>query len=201
LQLRSLIMNGFTLAILACAIATSSAFFYDPATATFTLGALSLNSGASLALTSGTTSVFLTSAGIVAAAVALLGAAAIKVAILEGQGLRAKRSAPVEELQNIDRYFSTISAMDVDDCGKLLVCTLETVPAEERTPEENMIATLFGESSTIDPGSPKAEYDLAAYLGQATNSKMACARRYANCPIDRKTISQALAKMARKPSQ
>jgi len=187
---------------LACAIATSSAFFYDPASATFTLGALSLNSGASLALTSGSTTVFLTSAGIVAAAVALLGAAAIKVAILEGDlGARAKRSAPVEDLQNIDRYFSTISAMDVDDCGKLLVCTLETLPAEERTPEENMIATLFGESSTIDPGSPKAEYDLAAYLGQATNSKMACARRYANCPIDRKTISQALAKMARKPSQ
>merc|ERR1712223_1617302 len=102
LQLRSLTMNGFTLAILACAIATSSAFFYDPATATFTLGALSLNSGASLALTSGSTTVFLTSAGIVAAAVALLG----------GGGLRAKRSAPVEDLQNTDRYFSTISAMD-----------------------------------------------------------------------------------------
>jgi hypothetical protein len=123
------------------------------------------------------------------------------LAILEGGGLRSKRSAPVEDLANIDRYFSTISAMDVDDCGKLLVCTLETVPAEERTPEENMIATLFGESSTIDPGSPKAEYDLAAYLGQATNSKVACARRYQNCPIDRKTISQALAKMARRPSQ
>jgi len=195
-------MNGFaTFAVLACAIATSSAFFYDPTTATFTLGALSLNSGNALALTSGSTSIFLTSAGIVAAAVALLGAAAIKAAILEGGGLRSKRSAPVEDLANIDRYFSTISAMDVDDCGKLLVCTLETVPVEERTPEENMIATLFGESSTIDPGSPKAEYDLAAYLGQATNSKVACARRYQNCPIDRKTISQALAKMARRPSQ
>ena len=48
-----------------------------------------------------------------------------------------------------------------------------------------------------DPASPKAEYDLAAYLGQATGSKTACARRYAQCPMDRKTISQALAKMAR----
>jgi len=194
-------MNGFAFTILACAIASSSAFFYDPATSTFTLGAMSLNSGNALALTSGTTSVFLTSAGIVAGALALVGLAAIKIAILEGGAARSKRSAPVEDLANIDRYFSTISAMDVDDCGKLLVCTLETVPVEERTPEENMIATLFGESSTIDPGSPKAEYDLAAYLGQATHSKVACARRYANCPIDRKTISQALAKMARRPAQ
>ena len=64
-----------------------------------------------------------------------------------------------------------------------------------------MIATLFGESSTIDPASAKAEYDLAAYLGQATGSKVACARRYTQCPLDRKTISQALAKMARIPSQ
>ncbi len=90
--------------------------------------------------------------------------------------------------------------MDVDDCGKLLVCTLETVPTEERTPEENMIATLFGESATIDPASAKAEYDLAAYLGQATGSKIACARRYHKCPIDRQTISQALAKLARQPT-
>ena len=72
---------------------------------------------------------------------------------------------------------------------------------QERTPEENIIAGLFGESSTIDPASAKAEYDLAAYLGQATKSKVACARRYSRCPLDRKTISQALAKMARIPQQ
>jgi len=194
-------MNGYlSLAVLACAIASTVAT-YDPVTGTFTLGAMTLSSGNALALTSGSTTLFLTSAGIVAGGLALLGLAAIKLAILEGDAARSKRSAPVEELAMIDQYFDTIAAMDVDDCGKLLVCQLETVPVEERTPEENMIATLFGESSTIDPGSPKAEYDLAAYLGQATNSKVACARRYARCPIDRKTISQALAKMARRPSQ
>jgi len=196
-------MNGFaTLAVFACAIASSAAIF-DASTGVFTLGALSLNSGNALALTAGSTTAFLTSAGIVAGGLGLLGLAIVKSAILSGEPieLRQKRStSPVEQLAAIDKYFETISAMDVDDCGKMLVCSLETVPREERTPEENMIATLFGESSTIDPASAKAEYDLAAYLGQATGSKVACARRYTRCPLDRKTISQALAKMARMPA-
>jgi hypothetical protein len=196
-------MNGFaTLAVLACAIASTTATF-DATTGTFTLGALTLNSGNSLALTAGSTTAFLTSAGIVAGGLAILGLAIVKSAIISGEPIqfRQKRSSPVEQLAAIDKYFETITAMDVDDCGKMLVCSLETVPREERTPEENMIATLFGESSTIDPASAKAEYDLAAYLGQATGSKVACARRYTRCPLDRKTISQALAKMARLPAQ
>merc|ERR1712012_1387081 len=186
-------MNGFVLSFLALAVASASAF-YDPATGVFTLGSMSLNGANALAL--GSTTVFLTSAGIAAAGLAILGAAVVKTALLEG-GARSKREAPTETLEKIDEYFKTIGAMDVDDCGKLLVCTIETVSAEERPPEEGMIATLFGENATIDPASPKAEYDLAAYLGQATSSKVACARRYSRCPMDRKTISQALAKMAR----
>jgi len=195
-------MNGFaSLAVLSAAVASASAFFYDATGGVFTLGAMTLNGGNSLALTSGATTAFVTSAGLAAGALGLLGLAVVKAALIANAEGRAKRSAPVEELAAIDNYFSTISAMDVDDCGKLLVCQLETIPTEERTPEENMIATLFGESSTIDPASAKAEYDLAAYLGQATGSKVACARRYTQCPLDRKTISQALAKMARIPSQ
>ena len=127
-------MNGFaSLAVLACAFASASAI-YDPASGVFTLGALSLNGGNALALTSGSTSVFLTSAGLVAGGLALLGVAVVKAAILANlvEG-RSKRSAPVEDLAAIDNYFSTIAAMDVEDCGKLLVCQLETVPAEVRT--------------------------------------------------------------------
>merc|ERR1712025_121314 len=193
------IMNGFvTIATFLAFVASTSAIFYDPASGVFTLSALSLNGGNALALTSGTTTAFLTSAGIVAGGLGLLGLAVVKSALLAAdEAKRSRRSAPVDLLEKIDEYFLAISAMDVDDCGKLLVCQLETVAPEERTPEEGMIATLFGESATIDPASPKAEYDLAAYLGQATGSKVACARRYAQCPMDRKTISQALAKMAR----
>jgi len=195
-------MNSFAFAtILALFVACASATF-DATTGIFSLGAVALNGGNSLALTLGSSTAFLTSAGIVAGGLGLLALGLIKFTLLAGEeGHRNRRSAPVEQLAAIDSYFATIADMDVDDCGKLLVCTLESVPREERTPEENIIAGLFGESSTIDPASAKAEYDLAAYLGQATKSKVACARRYSRCPLDRKTISQALAKMARKPQQ
>lgn len=199
-------MNSFAFAtILALFVAYASATF-DATTGVFSLGAVALNGGNSLALTLGSSTAFLTSAGIVAGGLGLLALGLVKAALLagpaaeEGYG-RSKRSAPVEQLAAIDNYFATIADMDVDDCGKLLVCQLESIPREERTPEEGIIAGLFGESSTIDPASAKAEYDLAAYLGQATKSKVACARRYSRCPLDRKTISQALAKMARIPQQ
>lgn len=195
-------MNGFVcLSILLALVASTSAFFYDPATGVFSLLTNSQTLANGLVLTSGTTTAYLTSAGIAVGGLGLLAIALAKIALLEGEArakrTRATRSAPHDMLAEIDNYFQQVSAMDVDDCGKLLVCTLETVSAEERTPEEQLISTLFGETATIDPASPKAEYDLAAYLGQATGSKTACARRYAQCPMDRKTISQALAKMAR----
>merc|ERR1711860_325249 len=188
------IMNGFsTSAVLACAFAPASAFFYDPSAGVFT--------GTALALSSGTAATaYLTSAGIGVAALGILGLAVVKMALLANAESRHKRST-VEDLAEIDNYFENIAAMDVDDCGKLFVCQLEAVPAEERSVEEQLIANLFGESSTIDPAQAKAEYDLAAYLGQATHSKVACARRYQRCPVDRKTIAQALAKMARQPAQ
>merc|ERR1712018_124379 len=77
-------MNGFVLTFLTLAVASTSAFFYDPASGVFTLGAMSLNGANALSLTSGTTSVFLTSAGLGAAASAILGAAVVKTALLEG---------------------------------------------------------------------------------------------------------------------
>lgn len=189
-------------AVLASAcFASASAFFFDPSSGVFTGTALSLNGGNALALSSGTAATaYLTSAGIGVAALGILGLAVVKMALLAGEEARQKRST-VEDLAEIDNYFENIAAMDVDDCGKLFVCQLEAVPAEERSVEEQLIANLFGESSTIDPAQAKAEYDLAAYLGQATHSKVACARRYQRCPVDRKTIAQALAKMARQPAQ
>merc|ERR1712241_997592 len=160
----------------------ASAFFFDSSSGVFTGTALSLNGGNALALSSGTAATaYLTSAGIGVAALGILGLAVVKMALLAGEEARQKRST-VEDLAEIDNYFENIAAMDVDDCGKLIV-------------------NLFGESSTIDPAQAKAEYDLAAYLGQATHSKVACARRYQRCPVDRKTIAQALAKMARQPAQ
>ncbi|XP_040566055.1 uncharacterized protein [Lepeophtheirus salmonis] len=148
--------------------------------------------GAAVAL--GTSTVFATPAGIALGAAGLLGAAAVKGAII-GSLLRNRRDAEehVNRLSALDSYFLAIADMDVDDCGKKYVCEIEILDPSQRTTEEAMIATLFGDAS-LDPVSPKAEYDLAAYLGQTTRSKHACARRYKRCPVDRKTISQAFIK-------
>merc|ERR1711863_207459 len=103
------IMNGFvTIATFLAFVASTSAIFYDPASGVFTLSALSLNGGNALALTSGSTTAFLTSAGIVAGGLGLLGLAIVKSAILSGEPieLRQKRStSPVEQLAAIDKYF------------------------------------------------------------------------------------------------
>merc|ERR1711935_713081 len=151
-------MNGFVSnsIVLACAVASANAIF-SATTGTFILGPITELTGGGLALTAGSATALLTNAGVLAGALALLGAAIIVGSVLDiSIEARHRRSAPVEQISDID----------VDDCGKLLVCQLETVATEERTLEENIIAGLFGESSTIDPASAKAEYDLAAYLGQ-----------------------------------
>ena len=43
--------------------------------------------------------------------------------------------------------------------------------------EESLISAMFEQSTTIDPLSAKAEYDLAAFIG-ANYDKAVCARRY-----------------------
>ena len=148
-------MNGFvSIALLLALVASAQAFFYDPATGVFSLLANSQTLANGLVLTSGTTTAYLTSAGIAVGGLGLLAIALAKIALIEGEARKARtarqqRSAPQDMLAEIDNYFQQVSAMDVDDCGKLLVCTLETVSAEERTPEEQLISTLFGETATI----------------------------------------------------
>ena len=187
------------------------------------LALLGLSSG-TVALTSGTLTAFLTPAGAVAVAIGIVGAGIVKKAIAAnvaglatqdfrnfgqqqappssgygraGVRVRSRRSNAEQTaagLDEIDSYFYTIANIDYDDCGKRLVCEVEALPAEQRSEEEALMAGLFGEQNVIDPASPKAEYDLAAYLGASTRSKIACARRYHTCPMDRKTIGQALEK-------
>jgi hypothetical protein len=186
------------------------------------LALLGLSSG-TVALTSGTLTAFLTPAGAVAVAIGIVGAGIVKKAIAanvaglatqdfrnfgqqsapasgygrsspRGRSRRANAEEAAAGLDEIDSYFYTIANIDYDDCGKRLVCEVEALPAEQRSEEEALMAGLFGEQNVIDPASPKAEYDLAAYLGSSTRSKIACARRYHKCPMDRKTIGQALEK-------
>ena len=186
-------------------MATSAQALFDGGVVT--ASALSLLNGEAWALALGgataSSTVFVPTATIL---LGLVSAGALKALYLAGAGDgalrivggRRKRSA-ADTLALIDDYFMIIAKMDVDDCGKRLVCEIETVDPTLRSSEESIIANLFGEddAAVVDPTSPKAEFDLAAYLGQASRSKFACARRYNKCPINRTTLIQALGKLQR----
>lgn len=161
---------------------------------------LSATGGA--ALTAGTSTVFFTQAGLAAGALGLLGAGIAKSAILGSAAGRGKRDtqagsdpAQLAALQLVDSYFFTILQVDVDDCGKKLVCEIEALNDDQLTSEEKTIQTNFDGSATIDPLSYKAEYDIASYIGRVYESDAVCRQRYNKCPHDRKTILQALAKI------
>lgn len=179
------------------------------------LDPLSLGIGGVALATAGGGTIALTSAGVIAGAVGLLGAGVVAGALIGGSRggrggfgrRRGKRNAETGEeeeesvetlagLQLVDSYFMTILDVDVDDCGKKLVCEIKTVPEGDLTTEENLIGNLFDESTTIDPLSAKAEYDLAAFIG-ANYDKAVCARRYHRCELNRRTIVQGLQKLGR----
>ena len=44
----------------------------------------------------------------------------------------------------------------------------------------------------VNPGSAKAEYDLAAELGLATKDQVICRQRYASCPYTAEEMMKAL---------
>lgn len=178
-----------------------------------------LSSGVTALSSAGLTS-FLTPAGAVAVGIGLVGAGIVKKSLAANvvgigtqdfrnfrapshvssrhgahktRGRRTTNEERFEALEQIDAYFYSISNIDVDDCGKRLVCEVQTQDPQSRSEEEALIAGLFGDSP-LDPSKAKAEYDLAATLGSTTRSKSACVKRYHKCPLDRVTILQGIEK-------
>ena len=200
--MNKLICFSFALASLAV---FANGIFFDPIS--LTVGTVGATAGAAA----------LTSAGALAAGVGLVGAGVVVGALAaragrgggfggfrrrgrrssgEGDELEILDTETLAALQLVDSYFMTILDVDVDDCGKKLVCEIQTVPAANRTAEETLIANLFDDSTTIDPLSAKAEYDLASFIG-ANYDKVVCARRYHRCELNRKTIVQGLSKLGK----
>jgi len=114
-----------------------------------------------------------------------------------GYGYRSRhrytRSAEDAE-EKKDGLFMLIRSMDKLECGKNLVCELEAKSGDVEQ-DEALILTLFSEmkyKKTVNPASPKAEYDLAAELGLASRSQVICRQRYASCPYTADEMMTAL---------
>ena len=74
--------------------------------------------------------------------------------------------------------------LDTDDCAKLMVCHVFEKPAEQLNSFEKKINKLFvNDINKIEGESPKAQYQLAAYVGSLRQSGL-CQQRYAKCLVN-----------------
>ena len=150
---------------------------------------LTLGIGSSTYILSGTAAA-ITSIGVLAFAKALL--PAFSGLNLSGIGKRDTNS--VSEF-DMDPLYDAISAVDVADCGKLLVCHVIAKPQSQLTNEENLVANLFKNSfnGKVDPLHAKAQYMLAAQIG-AYKKPAVCTKQYLKCPYPADQLSSLLKK-------
>lgn len=126
-----------------------------------------------------------------------LGAAALLLLSSQGarSAARSQRSAGDEIEEKKDGLFALIRSMDTLECGKNLVCELETKGEEALEQDEALILSLFSDrkfKKQVNPASAKAEYDLAAELGLASRNQVICRQRYASCPYTSDEMMGAL---------
>jgi len=78
--------------------------------------------------------------------------------------------------------FDSIAAVDVADCGKLLVCHVSAQPQESLSVDESRIARFFQQyKGKVDPLHAQAQYMLAAQTGSYKRPEI-CQRQYVKCP-------------------
>jgi len=159
-------------------------------------GALSIPLLAASAGTFGTAIAVLGLLKLGAAALILAGSASEAPAD-EGYGYKRRHQRAASDMaSSADGIFALVRSMDMYECGKSLVCELEAKKEGELLEDETLILTLFsdrkGKNKFVNPGSAKAEYDLAAELGLATKNQVICRQRYANCPYTAEEMLKAL---------
>jgi len=165
-------MYKFTIALVACVAAVAA---FDP-----------------LTLTLGTTSYVLTSAQ-VAVAVASIGALALaKEGLLLADLARGKRDTNSVNTFKMDSLFDAIAAVDLADCGKLLVCHVTAKNEADLTIEEARVVKLFKSfNGKVDPLHAQAQYMLAAQTGAYKKPEI-CALQYQRCPYPAGQLSTLL---------
>jgi hypothetical protein len=166
-------MYKFTIAVVACVAAVAVAF--DP-----------------LTLTLGTTS-FVLSGAQVAVAIASIGALALaKEGLLLAEISRGRRDTNSIGNFKIDPLFDAIAAVDLADCGKLMVCHVVAKNEADLTVEEARVVKLFKSfNGKVDPLHAQAQYMLAAQTGAYKKPEI-CTVQYQRCPYPADQLSQLL---------
>ena len=116
------------------------------------------------------------------------------VPLAAGIGRRGRRDTQntVASDLNVDPLFDAIAAVDVADCGKLLVCHLTARAENELNNEEKMVVDLFKNfNGKIDPLHSQAQYMLAAQIGNYKKPDI-CQTQYIKCPYRTNQLSGLL---------
>lgn len=82
---------------------------------------------------------------------------------------------------------------DVDECAKLLVCSLNAKPLNKLDEDAFAIATAFGQADVIDVTLPTVLYDVAAHVGRMAGEKQ-CKTVYPRCNAEVDSIMQEIKK-------
>jgi hypothetical protein len=161
---------------------------------------VAMNGALSIPLLSATAGTFGTAIAVLG--VLKLGAAALLLAqqtASETEAYDTYRRRHTREAEGLstspDALFALVRSMDMYECGKSLVCELEAKEEGELLEDELLMLTLFSDrkaKKAVNPGSAKAEYDLAAELGLATKDQVICRQRYASCPYTAEEMMSAL---------
>jgi len=93
--------------------------------------------------------------------------------------LRSRRSA---ELSELDSVMELVETLDRSNCAKQLVCQLHTKEEARRSPEENLVISLFGKNRRQASKTSVAEFGLAAKIGRSSQSESECQNYYTTCP-------------------
>ena len=81
------------------------------------------------------------------------------------RGHRYGRSVAADEEQQQPMLLQA-SLVDSDDCAKMFVCQLNTLPVEKLSGFEREVYEDYGVNGTIDVASEGVEFDLAALTGR-----------------------------------
>jgi hypothetical protein len=88
--------------------------------------------------------------------------------------------------------FDAIAAVDLADCGKLMVCHITAKNEADLTVEEVRVAKLFKSfNGKVDPLHAQAQYMLAAQTGAYKKPEI-CTVQYQRCPYPAEQLSQLL---------
>lgn len=164
------------IAIVACA---ASVLAFDPITLTVGTTAF-VASGTQVAVAAG------------ALAALAIAKEAIAIAEINRQQVRRGRREAESNTFDMSPIFDAIAAVDIADCGKLLVCHVHAKPEAELTKDEARIVALFSSfNGKVDPLHSQAQYQLAASTGSYKKPEV-CVTQYLRCPYPADSLSALL---------